>query len=410
MAGNGGKIKKFGGKDKIKRVKRKDVQAAKNSMQMGDVFWWYVDALNDGYRYIQSVGGTRSGKTYSALQLLYLKAANTPGLEIIIGALTVNILKKNLMKPFFAMIQGYDDRAYNRTDKTYTFPNGTVIYFMSADSEDKFVGLASDYVLLDEVNLYPEGDEITKQLAMRCRGALIFTMNPSRRVDFLAMLEWRDDNITMHSTYKNNPFLELTVVKEIEERAKNRDGRYMANAERAIYNNWRVMEDGEEFPEYEFKWRAWGLDFGFKNDPTALIEVVYHDKKLYLREHTYETKLTTAEISKRLLKIVKGELIMADNSEPRLIHELGAVKGINIVSAKKYRGSVLDGIRAVQNEEIIVDKNSKHLIMELEDYQWKKTSGTIMDIPEDANNHLMDALRYAALDRLTIGFGKYAYQ
>ena len=316
------------------------------------------------------------------------------------------------MNPFLKMIQVYEDKRFNRTDKTYSFPNGSVVYFLSADSEEKFVGLSSDYVLLDEVNLYAEGDAITQQLAMRCRNALIFTMNPSRRIDYLAALEERENCVYIHSTYKDNTFLERSVIEEIEERAKRdkrfaavyRDGRYMADSERAVFNNWEVVDS---IPE-DYKWRAYSADWGFSNDPTAIVEATFSEGILYVRELVYKTGMTTMQIFTELKKL-KGEAIWGDNSEPRLIHELNQ-KGINIIPTKKYPGSVLDGIRALQNQDIRVLKSSSNIIQELEDYQWKKTAGVLLDVPEDKNNHAIDALRYGVVDRLIIGYGRYVYQ
>ena len=385
--------------------------AIKNKMRFTSVFWSYLKALNEGARYIFSTGGTRSSKTHSALQLLYIKASSTANLEIIIGALTVGVLKKNLMNPFIKMIQNYDDKRFNRTDKAYNFPNGSVVYFLSADSEEKFVGLESDYVLLDEANLYAEADAITTQLAMRCRVALIFTQNPSRRLDWIAALEERHNTIIIHSTYKDNQYLEQNVIDEIEERAKRdkrfaavyRDGRYMADSERAIFNNWETVN---AIPE-DYKWRAYSADWGFSNDPTAIVEATYSEGILYIRELVYRTGMTTMQIFDELKKL-HGEVIWGDNSEPRLIHELNQ-KGINIVPTKKYPGSVLDGIRALQNQDIRILRTSTNVLQEFEDYQWKKTSGVLLDIPEDKNNHAIDALRYGVVDRLIIGYGKYIY-
>jgi len=317
------------------------------------------------------------------------------------------------MNPFMKMIQNYNDKRFNRTDKTYTFPNGSTVYFMSADTESKFVGLSSDYVLLDEANLYQEGESILQQLAMRCRKALILTFNPSRRIEYIEVLKERKDTVYIHSTYKDNPFLEQTVVDEIEERAKRdkrfaavyRDGRYMADSERAIFNNWEVTR---EWPD-NYKWNAWGMDFGFSNDPTTLIETLWFNDKLWIRGHLYKTGLTTTDIFLAVRDTMSTDAIAADNSEPRLIQELSQ-RGINIFPIRKYPGHKLDGIRALQNVDIMVYYDDKDLIRELEDYQWRKRSGVIIDEPLDKDDHYMDALIYATRDKLRIAFGAYSYK
>jgi len=385
-------------------------------MNIGVVGIKYIKSINNNYKYIISVGGTRSGKTYEALQILHLKALNTPGITIVIAGLTLSITKKNLIKPFSEMFNGNWRENFNKSENILNYKNGSVIYFMSHgehNAEDKFTGVKANYALLDEINLSPEGEGVVRQLGMRLEhGVIILTMNPSRRLPWLSDLEENPRSFHIHSTYKDNiSNLPKDLVEEIEFRGSRDErfkaiyleGKYMANADQAIFTNWDVTNI---FPR-NYKWRTFGADWGFKNDPTTLVEVRYYNEELYIKCHIYEQGMTTNEIFESFSRVVDKELIYADNSEPRLINELFR-KGLQVVGDKKSK--ILDGIRALQNIKINLLVGDIHLIREFEDYQWKKLGGVITDTPEDKNNHCVDAIRYATRDKLVTNQGRYSYR
>ncbi len=157
---------------------------------------------------------------------------------------------------------------------------------------------------------------------------------------------------------------------------------------------------------------GFGLDFGFSNDPTALVAVHRHHDMLYCRELMYDTGLTTTDIINRLksLNIGKTDEIWADSAEPRLIEEIYR-SGFNIKPVKKGPDSINFGISVLQNFAIVVDSKSTHLIDELYSYEYRTDkNGIVLNKPQDFNNHLIDALRYLAMSRLSIkqqNKGKY---
>jgi phage terminase large subunit len=162
--------------------------------------------------------------------------------------------------------------------------------------------------------------------------------------------------------------------------------------------------EGLVFPDFEvntdwpneYKWRAFGLDFGFTNDPSALIEVRYAHGNLYAKQLFYETGLTNPDIAKELqrLKIESSQKIIADSAEPKSIEELKR-RGFNAVGAIKGKDSVNQGIDAMKRYSIIINAGSKDLIEEFSSYQWKEDKdGNSTNKPIDAYNHLLDSFRY----------------
>lgn len=388
-------------------------------IKIGTVGMKYIKALNEGKRYIISEGGTRSGKTFDALQIIHLYASKNSGTIVVVVGLTVPVVKANLVESFKEILgTKWSKRNYNSTDRIYTYSNGSKIMFNSADSPDKYIGLKSDIVLLDEHNLFGEGKEILSQLSMRCEGFVILTSNPSRIVPHVEELKLRETAIYIHSTYKDNlEFLPLSLVADIEARGKIEplfrriylEGLYAVDTELAVYTNWSTFEG--DFPDNykKYDWKTYGLDFGYSNDPTALIEIVHMEGKLWVREHLYKKKLSTKKIRKVLKKVVGSEICVADSAEPRLLVEVGI--GIpRLHAAKKPKGSILTGITRLQGIPIMVHKDSKNLIRELYAYTWKKVGGVIIPIPIDRDNHLLDALRYGVSENLQENSGIYSYK
>ena len=154
------------------------------------------------------------------------------------------------------------------------------------------------------------------------------------------------------------------------------------------------------------------MDFGFSNDPTALVAVHKQGDMLYIRELMYDRGLVTNDIVKKLqdLNIGRTDEIWADSSEPRLIEEIYR-SGFNIKPVKKGPDSIKFGIGVLQNYGLCVDKKSHNLIDELYGYEWAKDkNGIQLDKPNDFQNHSIDALRYLAMSRLSIkqqNRGKY---
>ena len=355
-------------------------------------------------RITHHVGGTRSGKTYAILQYLIVKALQETQ-NITIVRRTVPSLKRSVIKDFKEIMLDigiWSSDSYNISDRVYQFSNGSLISFVNTDDAEKLRGVKSDILFIDEAS--EQHEEAYFQLSIRTSGEIILAYNPT--VSPYHFLRNMDDVEIFRTTYKDNPYLPDIMVKEIESLEQKNPkywqiyglGEYTVN-EKAVFQNFQIME---ELPTHELV--GFGLDFGFSQDPTALVAVHKHHDMLYVRELMYDRGLTTADIINRLsdLNIGRETEIWADSAEPRLIEEIYR-SGFNIKPVKKGPDSIRFGIGVLQNYGIVVDKKSTHLIDELYGYEYiTDKNGIVLDKPQDFNNHLIDALRYLAMSRLSI--------
>ena len=155
---------------------------------------------------------------------------------------------------------------------------------------------------------------------------------------------------------------------------------------------------------------GYGIDFGFTNDPTTLLEVRMQDGELYVKELIYETGLTNQDISSKMeaLGVSKSALIVADSAEPKSIEELRRLRW-TIDGVKKGKDSVMFGINLLKGYAINVHASSVNLIKELEQYKWKvNKNGDSLNVPIDEYNHAIDALRYLIMHKFSKkGYGQY---
>lgn len=372
----------------------------------------FDNLLSAKKRITQHIGGTRSGKTYAILQYLIVKALQQPQ-NITVVRRTVPSLKRSVIKDYKEIMLGlgiWSNESYNISDRVYQFSNGSLISFVNTDDAEKLRGVKSDILFIDEAS--EQHEEAYFQLSIRTTGEIILAFNPT--VSPYHFLRSMDDVEVFNTTYKDNPYLPEVMVKEIEGlEVKNPKywkiyglGEYAVN-EKAVFNNFQILE---EMPVHELI--GFGLDFGFSQDPTALVAVHRHHDMLYCRELMYDTGLTTTDIINKLksLNIGRTDEIWADSAEPRLIEEIYR-SGFNIKPVKKGPDSINFGISVLQNFALVVDSKSTHLIDELYGYEYRTDkNGIVLDKPQDFNNHLIDALRYLAMSRLSIkqaNKGKY---
>jgi phage terminase large subunit len=152
----------------------------------------------------------------------------------------------------------------------------------------------------------------------------------------------------------------------------------------------------------EAEFISYAIDWGFTNDPTALIEAYRFNGELYINELIYSTGLTNSDIIVRLkeLNINKTHSIVADSAEPKSIEDLKRA-GYNIKGAEKGKDSVMNSIVTLKDYKLNVTKQSTKLIKELRGYVWERDKeGKTLNCPIDFNNHAIDALRYIGLNKL----------
>ncbi len=369
-------------------------------LETSRVFDKNIGAINEGFRYIINQGSTRSTKSYSAMQINVLRRITHPNTRGIVAGITLDIVKSTSLRDVRLIMGDLYDKigVFYKSEMTYFFNNGSEIKFISADKPEKFHGIGSDDVFLEEPNIWKEPDELIKQLSMRCNGFLMLTLNPSRKLDWLNTIEARGDSSLIHSTYRDNPFLSERIINEIKERSKTdevykaiySDGVYVANTELSVFKNWTLTD---EMPRKEdCKWTIFGLDFGWSNDETALVELRLYNGALYLKEHIYKTGLRTKDLAKLLIPI-DGKII-CDNSDGRLKTELREAGVRDITKTRKPKGMKLINIRQLQNIPIFIHSKSVNLRTEFELYQFKKVNGDVTSVVNEKRDHLIDAMIY----------------
>lgn len=158
-----------------------------------------------------------------------------------------------------------------------------------------------------------------------------------------------------------------------------------------IYSGWRIIDD---LP-FEARLERIGVDFGYSNDPTAIVAVYYCDGGYILDEIAYETELVNKDIADRITTSEAKALVIADSAEPKSIEEIRRL-GVQIRPATKGPGSLNQGIQYVQSKKVSVTRRSQNIIMEYENYAWEEDKeGNGLNEPKDIYNHAMDAIRYA---------------
>lgn len=351
-------------------------------------------------RGIASKGGTRSSKTWSTLQLLHLlaEAAQTP-LVISCVAATLPMVKRGMLRDFRSMLLAegvWDENKYNKTEGCYSYSNGSIIEFFGCDNAGKVHGPARDVLFVNEAQGIPR--EIFRQLDIRTRKKVIIDFNPVRK--FWGETEFVGNRyVTINSTYKDNPYLTKEQVHAIE---KNKND---ANWWRIYGEGLTGGVEGNVYPEYSVidempegtTGRAIGLDFGFVNDPTAIVDVRFHGWDLYVDLLCYETGLLNSHIADYLIgQGLQRQATVCDSAEQKSIVELQG-RRIMAIPCVKGRGSVAAGIAQVKQFKLHVTKRSVKLLDELDNYKWIKdeATDTFTNEPTDANNHALDAVRYA---------------
>lgn len=357
-------------------------------------------------------GGTSAGKTISILQILIDKAQSdtTPTLTSIVSE-SFPHLRRGAMRDFLNIMQqhGYfKDNAWSKTDYTYTFETGSKIEFFSADMPSKVRGPRRDRLYVNEVNNVAR--EAWEQLLLRTKEEAWADWNPV--TDFYMYEEYgiddeaeeatsTDDRVNiMILTYKDNEGLDPAIVEEIERRAaRNKQwARVYAKGKRGevegkIYKGWKV--DLDEIP-HEARLERRGLDFGYSNDPAALVDVYYYNGGYIIDERLYRKGMHNKDIADLVNNLDSPQtLLIADSAEPKSIDEL-RLYGVGVLGAQKGPGSITAGIDFIQDQKISVTKRSTNLIKEYRNYMWMTDrEGRTLNKPEGGLDHALDALRYA---------------
>ena len=362
-------------------------------------------------------GGTRSSKTYSINQICYLwLTTGQYGIDRYLREgiwTTVRKYRTNLdntcIRDFEEILRAegwYNVINHNKTKKTYKYKN-RLVEFIGADDEQKLRGAKRNILFCNEANELEYKQEFF-QLLMRTENRIYLDFNPddeevwiNQEIEIKRSKEVNDVE-TIVSNYRDNSYLPESLVKEIEYLEKTDKefwkiyglGEY-GNISGLIYDNIKYIDT---IPDSKLV--AYGLDFGYSQDPTAVVGVYKRGDDLYLREILYERGLTNQDIAERLRFTVNNEEVICDSAEPKSIEELYRLK-INARPAVKGKDSVMNGIDILKRYNIHVLKDNSNLRKEFRSYKWMvDKNGNSLNKPLSKFNHLMDALRYVALIHL----------
>jgi len=379
-----------------------------------DVNVVFEHLLDSESKIVCEQGGTRSGKTYNILlYIIFHYCQVNTGKTITICRKTFPAVRSSVMRDFLNILKSYNkyDEAYhNKSNSEYTL-NNNLIEFISVDQPQKIRGRKREFLFINEANELEYED--WQQLIFRTTEKIVLDYNPSDEYHWIYDKVLNRDDVEFYkTTYKDNKFLDESIIKEIE-RLKYTDEQYwqiyglgVRGVSKATIFNYvevpHVPHDAELI--------SYGADAGYTNDPSTLVSVYRKDYNLYIKEHLYRTMMTTKDLSDCFKKeVMNRNAIYFDAAEPRLIDELRRM-GHNIQPSLKGRDSINAGIDLLKRFKIHITSDSNNAIQEFRNYKWQEDrSGKLTNKPVDKNNHIIDAVRYATYSILSRpNFGKYA--
>ena len=350
-------------------------------------------AKEAGFTTCSLQGSSRSAKTYSVVQFLCMQCFNYAGTTVSIIRAGMPSIKRTVYRDFKDIMLNFgwwDDKCMNKSEFVYTFPNGSWIEFFSTDNEQKVRGSKRKILFVNEAN------ELSfiewQQLQMRTTEFSILDYNPSFSEDhWINQVNEEKSTYWFISTYKDNPFLEPKVIAEIESLKWKNPSLWRiyglglrAIVEGLIFEN-VVIDD--YVPIQARRHRYIGMDFGYANDSTAIVEVMLYGNNIYLNEICYKTHMLTDEIIATLKDIEGRPEIISESADPRLVDEIYNA-GLDIKPVEKFAGSINAGIMKMQQYKIHVTSKSLNLRKEFNNYTWRQDKeGKWLNEPIDMWNH-----------------------
>ena len=344
-------------------------------------------------------GGTSSGKTYAIMQLLFTKAIEEPRSIITIVGQDIPNLKKGAYRDAKTIYYGAPDLQLwfgkpNESDRVFTCINGSIIEFTSYDGEQDAKSGKRDYLFINEANGITY--EVFQQLYWRTRKTTYIDYNPNARFWVHDKLIGKKGVKLIISDHRHNPFLSAEDHEKIEAISDPDLWKVYARgltgkAKGVIYKKWQIVD---EMPSL-CKRRFGAIDFGFTNDPTAILDIRLSEGELWIDLISYDVEMDNPMIVDvvKMAGMTKIHFV-ADSAEPKSIAELRKL-GLSVEGADKGPDSIKNGISAVKRYKLNVTRRSKFLITELERYRWAVDgAGNPLNVPIDKFNHALDALRY----------------
>jgi phage terminase large subunit len=359
-------------------------------------------------------GGSSSGKTYAIMQVLYCRACEAGNQVITVVGQDIPNLKSGVLRDALKIYDSSEVlkgliKSYNKTDRIFEFNNGSIIEFKSYGNAQDAKSGKRDYLFMNEADGITW--DVYVELALRTKKQVYIDFNPTCAFWAHDNLLGKQDVQLIISDHRHNPFLS-GKTRLVLESLKNTDPERWRVYARGltgkitglILKNWHICQS---IPG-DAKLIAAGLDFGFTNDETGCVLVYKQNGELWVHEVLYQTGLTNPDISKELVTagVSRRTEIIADSAEPKSIEELRRL-GWYVTGAKKGADSIVNSIDILKRYRINVTQESINLRNELSRYKWKTdASGRSLNTPVDKWNHLIDPLRYVALNKLKINGSK----
>lgn len=357
-------------------------------------------------------GGTSAGKTYGIIPILIDKAIKNQRIKITVVAETLPAVKEGALDIFKQVM--YDTNRWiednwNASSLTYTFGSGSRIQFKSYDSVGKAKSSGKrDILFLNEANHI--AFDIADALMIRSKETWI-DFNPDNEfwVHTEVLPEHNSEFLLL--TYYDNEACPKETLEDLElKKQKALTSEYWANwcrvyidgeignLEGVIFDNWKTID---EIPK-EARLLGYGLDFGYSNDPTSIVEVYLYNGQRILNEICYQKGLSNSQIAKYITTKLP---CYCDSAEPKSIDELKSY-GIRAYAVTKGSDSINFGIQVMQEQNYLVTSKSVNLTKELRKYAWDKDKKTNekLNKPIDNYNHAIDATRYHEME--TVGLRK----
>ena len=356
----------------------------------------FQDLISQQNRICVFQGSSRASKTYNILIYWVYRLLQEDDKVLSVVRKTLPALKGSVLRDLKQILISfgvYDSNKWHSVDGYFELGTNIIEWF-SVDDETKLRGRKRDYLFVNEATEVTQDEYI--QLALRTSGRIVLDLNPSLWKSWIYDLEGQPDVFYTIVTYKDNPFLEQSLIDEIE-KLKTRD-----------QNLWRVFGEGQkgiptrvvfnhqqyysELPQ-SAKLLGYGIDVGY-NDPNTLVRIYKDNDSIYCEELLYLRNTTISDFIYKIkdLNLNYTDDFIVDSAAPQAIQEMVRA-GINAKPVKK--DTILSGIDQIKRSNFFVHSDSKNLINELNSYVWKSDkNGNNLDEPEDKNNHILDAIRY----------------
>ena len=367
-------------------------------------------------------GSAGSGKSHFISQKLIIKILNDPGRRILVcrryGSSITNTVWQQMITQlrFFKILEMCE---INKTDRTITLPNGSMIIFMGLDLEEKLLSLTdiSD-IWIEEA--FEITQDMAQQLSFRMRGQkpnqqLYLSFNPISKSSWLYEFcegSTRPKSFFYHqSTYRDNRFLTKEYVEDLEDTYRTNpqkarifcDGNWGVVTESLVFPNHKVenFDIAEKISDKSLAVKI-GCDLGYVDASTVVISLWDKaNKKIFVISEYYETRATLDDVVEGMKSMGVGKLpVFVDSAEPRSIAYFNQL-GINAQPSKKSNGANALYISFLQNHEIIIHESCSHVAEDFENFCYLKNRQTgLLDETkfDHTYSHTIDALKYSYSD------------